>query len=136
MLKILNEDKSSCLQLLSQVEDQTLESLVSEDLNDVKGAILEVRPGVGGLEAGLFASDIFDMYRKFADRNGWKFEPLSITPNDAGGIKEAVASISGTGVFGKLKFETGVHRVQRVPKTETGGKGTYLNDDSCHFTRG
>jgi peptide chain release factor 1 len=96
--------------------------LLPKDAADEKSAILEVRAGTGGDEAALFAADLFRMYNRYADEHGWKTEIISISENDLGGFKEIVASISGRGVFAKLKFESGVHRVQRVPDTETQGR--------------
>jgi peptide chain release factor 1 len=84
--------------------------------------MLEVRAGTGGDEAALFAGDLLRMYQRFAEEQGWRFELISASPSDVGGYKEAVASIAGAGVFAKLKFESGVHRVQRVPATESGGR--------------
>ncbi|MCD6035148.1 MAG: prfA [Rickettsiales bacterium] len=97
-------------------------SLLPKDEADEKNAILEVRAGTGGDEAALFASDLFQMYQRYADRRRWKFEVLSITETGIGGYKEASATISGKDVFARLKFESGVHRVQRVPTTETQGR--------------
>ena len=96
--------------------------LLPRDSADERAAMLEVRAGTGGDEAALFAGDLLRMYHRFADEQGWRFELISASPADVGGYKEAVASISGAGVFAKLKFESGVHRVQRVPVTEAGGR--------------
>jgi peptide chain release factor 1 len=96
--------------------------LLPRDAADERAAMLEVRAGTGGDEAALFAGDLLRMYHRFADEQGWRFELISASPADVGGYKEAVASISGAGVFAKLKFESGVHRVQRVPVTEAGGR--------------
>lgn len=96
--------------------------LLPKDAADEKSAILEVRAGTGGDEAGLFAGDLFRMYSRYADLNGWKVEIMSASDADQGGYKEIVASITGAGVFRRLKFESGVHRVQRVPETESGGR--------------
>jgi len=97
-------------------------ALLPKDAADEKNAIIEVRAGTGGEEAALFAAQLFRMYQRYAENQGWKFEPLSISDTGIGGFKEASASISGKGVFAKLKFESGVHRVQRVPVTEAGGR--------------
>ncbi len=97
-------------------------SLLPKDAADEKNAILEVRAGAGGEEAALFAAMLFRMYQKYAESKGWKFEILSISDTGLGGYKEATAEVTGTGVFSKLKFESGVHRVQRVPDTETSGR--------------
>jgi peptide chain release factor 1 len=92
------------------------------DAADERAAMLEVRAGTGGDEAALFAGDLLRMYQRYADIQGWKFELISASASELGGYKEAVASISGPGVFARLKFESGVHRVQRVPVTESGGR--------------
>ncbi len=96
--------------------------LLPTDPNDEKDVILEVRAGTGGDEAGLFAGDLVRMYTRFAERRGWKAEMMSWTESSAGGFKEAVLSIQGPGAYSLLKFESGVHRVQRVPATESGGR--------------
>jgi peptide chain release factor 1 len=84
--------------------------------------MLEIRAGTGGDEAALFAGDLFRMYQRYAENQGWRVEIISASPSDVGGFKEVIASVSGQGVFAKLKFESGVHRVQRVPATESGGR--------------
>jgi peptide chain release factor 1 len=96
--------------------------LIPRDPADSRNAIVEVRAGTGGDEAGLFAGDLYRMYLRFAERQGWRIEPLSSSLNPAGGFKEAVFLVSGPEVYGRLKFESGVHRVQRVPKTEASGR--------------
>ncbi|MDK4714775.1 peptide chain release factor 1 [Rhizobium sp. CNPSo 4039] len=96
--------------------------LLPKDAADEKSAILEIRAGTGGSEAALFAGDLFRMYERFAASNGWKVEVLSASDGEAGGFKEIIATISGKGVFSRLKFESGVHRVQRVPETEASGR--------------
>ncbi len=96
--------------------------LLPRDSADERAAMLEVRAGTGGDEAALFAGDLMRMYQRFAEERGWKFELINSSGSDVGGYKEAVASIAGTGVFAQLKFESGVHRVQRVPATESGGR--------------
>ena len=95
--------------------------LLPRDAADDRAAMLEVRAGTGGDEAALFAGDLLRMYHRFAER-GWRFELISASASEIGGYKEAIASINGPGVFAKLKFESGVHRVQRVPATESGGR--------------
>jgi len=97
-------------------------SLVQADPTLAKNVILEIRAGTGGLEAGLFAAELFRMYAKYAQNQGFKVEALSTSPNEAGGLKEVVASISGDGAYGKFKYESGTHRVQRVPATEQQGR--------------
>ena len=96
--------------------------LLPKDEADEKNAILEVRAGTGGDEAALFAADLFRMYQRYAEQHKWKFEPIDINETGIGGYKEASANITGKGVFAKLKFESGVHRVQRVPETESQGR--------------
>jgi peptide chain release factor 1 len=96
--------------------------LLPKDEADEKNAIVEIRAGTGGLEASLFASDLFNMYQKVSSINGWRVEVLSVSASEAGGYKEIVFTIAGKNVFSKLKFESGVHRVQRVPDTETQGR--------------
>ena len=96
--------------------------LLPRDAADERAAMLEVRAGTGGDEAALFAGDLLRMYQRYAEEQGWRFELISASASDVGGYKEAIASISGAGVFAQLKFESGVHRVQRVPVTESGGR--------------
>ena len=104
-------------------EEQMLKLLLlPKDKDDSRNAILEIRAGTGGEEAALFGADLFGMYQKFASEQGWRFEIMEISETGIGGYKEAAANISGQEVFAKLKFESGVHRVQRVPDTETGGR--------------
>lgn len=96
--------------------------LLPRDEADARNAIIEVRAGTGGDEAGLFAAELFRMYQRYADRQGWKFEPIDINETGVGGYREASATITGRNVFQRLKFESGPHRVQRVPVTESGGR--------------
>jgi len=96
--------------------------LVPKDPNDAKNIILEIRGGTGGDEAALFAGDLYRMYNRFAERNGWKVETLSLSESGVGGIKEVIAIIAGKNVYSRLKYESGVHRVQRVPATEASGR--------------
>jgi len=96
--------------------------LVPKDPNDAKNIILEIRAGTGGDEAALFASDLFRMYTRYAERNAWKIELMSMSDGGVGGIKEVIALISGRNVYSRLKYESGVHRVQRVPQTEASGR--------------
>jgi len=97
-------------------------ALLPRDAADARPAMLEIRAGTGGDEAALFAGDLFRMYQRYAEGQGWRVEPISASASEAGGYKEVVASVTGTGVFARLKFESGVHRVQRVPATESGGR--------------
>ena len=103
-------------------EEQVRIALLPKDEADAKNAILEVRAGTGGEEAALFAAALFRMYERYAARKGWKFEVLDLSETGIGGFKEAIASITGRNVFARLKFESGVHRVQRVPVTEASGR--------------
>ena len=96
--------------------------LVPKDPNDERNVVLEIRAGTGGDEAALFASELFRMYSKFTERQGWKIEVMSTNETGVGGIKEVIATIEGKGVYSKLKYESGVHRVQRVPATEASGR--------------
>ena len=96
--------------------------LVPKDPNDEKNVVLEIRAGTGGDEAALFAGDLFRMYSKFAERQGWRLDVMSTSDTGVGGIKEVIATIEGRGVYSKLKYESGVHRVQRVPATEASGR--------------
>lgn len=107
---------------IPEMEKQIQIALIPKDEADTKNAILEIRAGTGGDEAALFASDLFNMYQRYAAIRGWRFEIMELSENDLGGYREAQATISGTDVFGRMKFESGVHRVQRVPKTETQGR--------------
>lgn len=107
---------------IPQLEQEVRLALVPRDEADSRNAILEIRAGTGGDEAALFAADLFAMYRGYAAAQGWRVELVSASENDLGGFKEVIAEISGVNVFGKLKFESGVHRVQRVPKTEAQGR--------------
>ncbi|CUX03318.1 MULTISPECIES: peptide chain release factor 1 [Agrobacterium] len=107
---------------IAELEKEMQVLLLPKDAADEKSAILEIRAGTGGSEAALFAGDLFRMYERFASAKGWKVEVLSASEGEAGGYKEIIATISGRGVFSKLKFESGVHRVQRVPETEASGR--------------
>jgi len=107
---------------LPQAERDLAVRLLPRDAADDRAAMLEIRAGTGGDEAALFAGDLLRMYQRFAETQGWRFELISSSEPDVGGFKEAIASISGAGVFARLKFESGVHRVQRVPVTESGGR--------------
>jgi peptide chain release factor 1 len=114
-LETLNEQKEI-------LEAEINELLTPKDPNDSKDAILEIRAGTGGDEAAIFAGDLFRMYQRFAEKQGWKFHVMDFAEGTSGGYKEIIAEISGEDVFGKMKFESGVHRVQRVPATETQGR--------------
>jgi len=107
---------------IEQLEQQLKVQLLPKDAADEKSAILEVRAGTGGEEAALFAADLFRMYQRYADAHGWKVAIISASESSTGGYKETIANITGKGVFARLKFESGVHRVQRVPETEAQGR--------------
>ena len=122
-MRSLAEEELRCVEELIPKLEQTVKlALLPKDEADEKNAILEVRAGTGGEEAALFAAELFRMYQKFASLKGWKFETLSVSEGNVGGYKEATATITGRNVFSQLKFESGVHRVQRVPVTEAGGR--------------
>ena len=107
---------------LPELERELQLLLLPKDAADDRGAILEVRAGTGGEEASLFAADLFRMYQRYVENHGWTFEPIETNETELGGYKEAIAAINGPGVFARLKFESGVHRVQRVPATESSGR--------------
>ena len=112
--------------LLSELKDKMEEDirlmLIPEDPQDRKNAVVEIRAGTGGDEASIFAGDLYRMYLKYCETKGWKVDPVSATEGTVGGYKEVIFDVSGEGVYGQLKYESGVHRVQRVPKTETQGR--------------
>lgn len=122
MRELATEDMKEIKARLPELEKKLSLMLLPKDAADERSAILEIRAGTGGDEAALFAGDLYRMYQRFSDLQGWKFEPISMSAGDVGGFKEAVANVSGKGVFAKFKFESGVHRVQRVPTTESGGR--------------
>ena len=122
MRAMAEEELADIERKLPEAEQTLAIQLLPKDSADERAAMLEVRAGTGGDEAALFAGDLLRMYQRFAEEQGWKFELISSSASDVGGTKEAVASIAGTGVFAQLKFESGVHRVQRVPVTESGGR--------------
>ena len=116
------EEAESIRKRLPEAERALAVRLLPRDAADQRSAMLEIRAGTGGDEAALFAGDLFRMYQRYAEEQGWRVETISASPADVGGFKEVVASVSGPGVFARLKFESGVHRVQRVPVTESGGR--------------
>ncbi|MBN9282734.1 MAG: peptide chain release factor 1 [Hyphomicrobium denitrificans] len=122
MAELAYAERAALAERIGGLEQQLRIALLPKDAADEKSAILEVRAGTGGDEAALFAADLFRMYSRYADLRGWKVEVISASENDLGGYKEIVASITGEGVFARLKFESGVHRVQRVPATEASGR--------------
>lgn len=115
-------EKQSLVEQIPHLEQMIKVLLLPKDEADEKNAIIEVRAGTGGEEAALFAGDLLRMYQRYAEVQGWRFEIMNVSDSDIGGVREAVMTITGKGVFAKLKFESGVHRVQRVPATETSGR--------------
>ncbi len=122
MAALAEEERGALEPKIAVLEQQLKVQLLPKDAADEKSAILEVRAGTGGEEAALFAGDLFRMYQRYADRYGWKVVVLSASESATGGYKEVIANITGKGVFARLKFESGVHRVQRVPETEAQGR--------------
>jgi len=122
MAQLAREERDALSERIDDLEQQLKILLLPKDAADERSAILEVRAGTGGDEAALFAADLFRMYHRYADLRGWKVEIISASDNDLGGYREIIASITGKGVFARLKFESGVHRVQRIPVTEAGGR--------------
>ena len=122
MRELAEAEREEAAEKLAASEKALQVALLPKDANDEKSAILEIRAGTGGDEAALFAGDLFRMYSHYADARGWKTELISASEGTAGGYKEIIAQVSGRGVFAKLKFESGVHRVQRVPATEAQGR--------------
>jgi len=121
--RALAEDEIPALKARIPEMEQALRiALLPKDAADARPAILEIRPGTGGEEAALFAADLARMYQRHAERMGWRFEVLESQPSDLGGLKEFTAHVQGEGVYARLKYESGVHRVQRVPETEAGGR--------------
>ena len=122
MRELAEEELARIKAELPEAEHRLAIAMLPRDRADSRSAMLEVRAGTGGDEAALFAADLLRMYERFAAEQGWRFELVSANASDIGGFKEVVAEINGNGVFAKLKFESGVHRVQRVPVTESGGR--------------
>ncbi|HTM95549.1 MAG TPA: peptide chain release factor 1 [Croceibacterium sp.] len=122
MSALANEELGELRQRLPEAERALAVAMLPRDSADSRPAMLEIRAGTGGDEAALFAADLYRMYERYAAEQGWKVEPVSMNASDIGGFKEIVANVTGQGVFAKLKFESGVHRVQRVPVTESGGR--------------
>ncbi|MGC1270170.1 MAG: peptide chain release factor 1 [Croceibacterium sp.] len=122
MRELAEEEIARLKEALPAAEHRLALAMLPRDAADERPAMLEIRAGTGGDEAALFAGDLYRMYERYAAEQGWRIEPISVNPSDVGGFKEVVANIAGNGVFAKLKFESGVHRVQRVPVTESGGR--------------
>ncbi|MEM6825768.1 MAG: peptide chain release factor 1, partial [Pseudomonadota bacterium] len=122
-MRALAEDELPVLKArLPEVEHALRLALLPKDTADSRPAILEIRPGTGGEEAALFASDLLRMYQRYSETRGWSFGMIDHAETELGGVKEVIARVGGDGVFARLKFESGVHRVQRVPETESGGR--------------
>lgn len=122
-MRALAEDELPELRArLPHLEDNLQRALLPKDAADARPAMVEIRPGTGGDEAALFAGDLLRMYQRYAEARGWRFELVEFQETELGGVKEAVAHVQGDGVFARLKYESGVHRVQRVPTTESGGR--------------
>jgi peptide chain release factor 1 len=122
MRMLAETERDEAEERLAKLEEQLRLALLPKDAADEKSAILEIRAGTGGDEASLFAGDLFRMYQRYAELHGWRVEIMSASEGTMGGFKEIIAGIQGRGVFARLKFESGVHRVQRVPDTETQGR--------------
>ena len=122
LLALVQTEIDELIKSISVLRKELERLLLPKDEIDEKNAILEVRAGTGGDEAALFATELFSMYQKYSSIKGWRFDVLEVSENDIGGYREAIASITGRSVFARLKFESGVHRVQRVPTTESGGR--------------
>ncbi|MFM8998781.1 MAG: peptide chain release factor 1 [Actinomycetota bacterium] len=122
MATFLKEEASEAERRVTELRARHEELLVPRDPNDAKDVVVEIRAGAGGQEAALWAGELFELYRLYAERRRWKTEVLSASPSDLGGFKEVVLEVRGKGAFSRLKHESGVHRVQRVPVTESGGR--------------
>ncbi|MFY0633153.1 MAG: peptide chain release factor 1 [Vannielia sp.] len=122
MAELAQEELPGLRARLPEIEGALQLALRPKDAADARPAILEIRPGTGGEEASLFAGDLLRMYQRYAEAQGWGFEVLELAETELGGVKEATAHVKGEGVFARMKFESGVHRVQRVPETESGGR--------------
>ncbi len=122
IIEMLKEEISESKKNLDKYKEDMRILLIPKDPNDSKDVIVEIRPGAGGDEAGLFAGDLYRMYNMYADKEGFKTEEIDVTSQGVGGIKEATFVVKGEGAYSKLKYESGVHRVQRVPETESGGR--------------
>lgn len=122
MNELAAQEKERLTREIQQMEEEVRLLLVPKDPNDERNCTMEIRAGTGGDEAGIFAHDLMRMYTRFCERKGWRVEVADISQGGAGGVKEVVLNLEGTGVYGTLKYEAGVHRVQRVPQTESSGR--------------
>ncbi|MEM7718176.1 MAG: peptide chain release factor 1 [Pseudomonadota bacterium] len=122
MTALAEEELASLKDTIPAAEQNLRLALLPKDAADARPAIIEIRPGTGGEEAALFAGDLLRMYQRYAEAKGWRFNVIELAETELGGIKEVTVQVAGEGVFARLKFESGVHRVQRVPETESGGR--------------
>ncbi|MEM0937413.1 MAG: peptide chain release factor 1 [Pseudomonadota bacterium] len=122
MAELAREEKADLEARLPVLEADLQIALIPRDAADARSAMVEIRPGTGGEEAALFAGDLMRMYQRYAEAEGWGFEVIEAQESELGGLREAIAHVTGEGVFARLKYESGVHRVQRVPETESGGR--------------
>src|SRR6266508_2701208 len=122
MVEFLRSEQDQAERQAAEFEKQLEVLLLPKDPNDERDVVLEIRAGTGGQEAALFAADLLEMYRRYGERMGWTTEALSSSPSDLGGFKEVVLEVNGKGAYSRLKHESGVHRVQRIPVTESGGR--------------
>jgi peptide chain release factor 1 len=122
MRALAEEELARLKDALPALEERLRIALLPKDAADERSAILEIRPGTGGEEAALFAADLLRMYQRYAEARGWRFQVLELSETELGGFREVIANVEGSGVFARLKYESGVHRVQRVPETEAQGR--------------
>lgn len=122
MRALAEEELAGLKDAIPAAEQKLRLALLPKDAADARPAIIEIRPGTGGEEAALFAGDLLRMYQRYAEMRGWKFNVIELAQTELGGVKEVIGNVTGDGVFARLKFESGVHRVQRVPETESGGR--------------
>src|ERR1700730_10387629 len=122
MRELVTQERSTLVAKRDRLEQQIKVALIPKDAMDERNVVLEIRAGTGGDEAARFAGDLFRMYERYAARQGWKVEVISASEGTVGGYKEIIAEIRGRGAFARLKYESGVHRVQRVPQTEASGR--------------
>lgn len=122
MNELYEEERQVCISQQESLYDDILNGLIPKDENDINSAMVEIRAGTGGHEAGLFAAELWEMYKKYSESNGWEFSCLSFSEFEGEGLREGIAYVKGFGAYARLKYESGVHRVQRVPKTENSGR--------------
>ena len=122
LFAMAHEEKTQLVARIAELEEQLRRELTPKDPNDERNVVLEIRAGTGGDEATLFAAELFRMYSRYAETRGWRVEVIDLSESEAGGIKEVSAIVEGRGAYSRLKYEGGVHRVQRVPATESAGR--------------